>query len=171
MAFVAYGLSSTRPSPILCKRYFSKIETLKRDCLEIPEIVGLGQAGNEEAERDGMAMLEAFASALEVRPAYYTPHFVVLNFGFPSQMFDLLDATPGSDSTHILRQIVHVAAYPPDNTRHPAWNVNPDLDHLSWTNLPQELRKVRTSCAHISLNTRSPDRSTYGREMSVIHVF
>ena len=64
-------------------------------------------------------------------------------------MFDLLDATPSSSSTHILRQILHVAAYPSDNTRHPAWNVNPDFDHLSWSNLPQELRKVRTPYAFI----------------------
>ncbi|KAF9791872.1 hypothetical protein BJ322DRAFT_1322 [Thelephora terrestris] len=121
LAFVTYGLSSTRPSPILCKRYFSRIETLKRDSLEIPELVGLGQVSNEESERDGMAMLDAFAAALE--------------------MFDLLDTTPNPNQTHILRKILHVAAYPPDNTRHPAWNVKPDLDHLSWSNLPQELRK------------------------------
>jgi len=67
-----------------------------------------------------------------------------------SQMFDLLDATPGSSSTHVLRQVLHVAAHPSDNTRHPAWNVNSDLDHLSWSNLPQELRKVRTPCAYIA---------------------
>ncbi|KAF9648103.1 hypothetical protein BDM02DRAFT_2351326 [Thelephora ganbajun] len=120
-AFVTYGLPSTRPSPILCKRYFSKLEVLKRDSLETPELVGLGQISNEESETYGTAMLDAFACALE--------------------MFDLLDATPSSSSTHILRQIVHVATYPSDNARHPAWNVNPDLDHLSWSNLPQELRK------------------------------
>lgn len=157
LAFVTYGLSSTRPSPILCKRYFSKIETLKRDSLEIPELVGLGQVGNEESERDGMAMLDAFASALEVRSpklrttAFQTSQLLLL------QMFDLLDTTPNSNSTHILRKILHVAAYPPDNTRHPAWNVKPNLDHLSWSNLPQELRKVRTSCPHILLSARSPD--------------
>lgn len=67
MAFVTYGSSSTRPSPILCKRYFSKVQTLRRDSLEIPELVGLGQVSNEESERDGTAMLDAFASALEVR--------------------------------------------------------------------------------------------------------
>ena len=66
IAFVTYGLPSTRPSPILCKRYFSKPEVLKRDSLEIPELVGLGQISNEESERDGMAMLDAFACALEV---------------------------------------------------------------------------------------------------------
>jgi len=65
------------------------------------------------------------------------------------QIFDLLDATPGSSSGHTLRQILHVAAYSSDNARHPAWNVNPDLDHLSWSNLPQELRKVRTPRAYI----------------------
>lgn len=62
----------------------------------------------------------------------------------PSQMFDLLDAAPNSNSIHILRQILHVAAYPPGDARNPAWNVSPDFDHLSWSNLPQELRKVRT---------------------------
>ena len=34
--------------------------------MEIPELVGLGQISNEESERDGMAMLGAFAYALEV---------------------------------------------------------------------------------------------------------
>jgi len=64
-------------------------------------------------------------------------------------MFDLLDITPTSSSIHIIRQIIHIAAYPSDNTRHPAWNVNPEFDHLSWSNLPQELRKVRIPYAHI----------------------
>ena len=71
------------------------------------------------------------------------------------QIFDLLDATPVSSPSHTLRQILHVAAFPSDNARHPAWNVNPDLDHLSWSNLPQELRKVRTPRAYII--QRSPD--------------
>ena len=70
IAFVTYGLPSTRPSPILCKRYFSKLEVLKRDSLEVPELVGLGQVSNGESERDGTAMLDAFACALEVP----TPH-------------------------------------------------------------------------------------------------
>lgn len=79
-------------------------------------------------------------------------------------MFDLLDATPGSNPIHVLRNILHVAAYPPDNTRHPAWNVKPDLDHLSWSNLPQELRKVRTQCASILLNAHSPDHNQHMTE-------
>ena len=74
MALITYGLSSTRPSPIICRRYFGKIETLKRDSLEVPELIGLGQTSNEESERDGMAMLDAFAAALEVRSTRYTYH-------------------------------------------------------------------------------------------------
>jgi len=70
MAFVTYGLPSTRPSPILCKRYFGELEPLKRDCLEAPELVGLGQVNNEDSERHGTAMLDAFACALEVRSIY-----------------------------------------------------------------------------------------------------
>ena len=72
IAFVTYGLPSTRPSPILCKRYFAELESLKRDSLEIPELVGLGQVSNGESERDGTAMLDAFACALEVR-SFRTP--------------------------------------------------------------------------------------------------
>ena len=70
IAFVTYGLSSMRPSPILCKRYFSELEVLKRDSLEIPELVGLGQVSDEESERGGTAMLDVFACALEVCPLY-----------------------------------------------------------------------------------------------------
>ena len=77
IAFVTYGLPSTRPSPILYKRYFSKLEVLKRDSLEIPELVGLGRITNEESERDGMAILDGFACALEVS----TPHEPSLSKG------------------------------------------------------------------------------------------
>jgi mediator of RNA polymerase II transcription subunit 25 len=149
LAFVTYGLPSTRPSPILCKRYFSKLEVLKRDSLEVPELVGLGQVSDEDSERHGTAMLDAFACALEVRSPDTLSSFK-LSTHFSIQMFDLLDATPISNSTHTLRQILHVAAYPSDNARNPAWNVNPDLDHLSWSNLPQELQKVRTPCTYIA---------------------
>ena len=161
MAFVTYGLSSTRPSPILCKRFFSGLGTLKRDSLEIPELVGLGQVEDGDSERHGTAMLDGFACALEVRSPYTLTPFKALaptlSYRSPLQMFDLLDATPGSSSTHILRHILHVAAYPSDNARNPAWNVNPDLDHLSWSNLPLGLRKVRTPRAYILPNAHPPD--------------
>ena len=99
-------------------------------------------------------MLDAFASALEVRfPFHPTLSFDALNTWLPLQMFDLLDATPSSNPSHILRNIIHVAAYPPDNARNPVWNVDPDLDHLSWNNLPQELRKVRTQCGYTRLTS------------------
>ena len=40
--------------------------------MEIPELVGLGQVSDEELGRHGAAMLDAFASTLEVRlPCYY----------------------------------------------------------------------------------------------------
>jgi len=38
--------------------------------LEIPELVGLGKVNDEDSEKYGTAMLEAFASALEVRLPY-----------------------------------------------------------------------------------------------------
>ena len=139
-------------SPILRKRCFTRIEALKRDCLEIPQLVGLGQVGNEEAEKNRTAMLEAFTSALEVRPPYYTLRLMVLNFDLPAQVFDLLDTTPVSDSTRIPRRIVHVVTYPPSS-----WNVNPGLDHLSWNSLPQGMWKVRISCVYISLDACLPD--------------
>ena len=116
--------------------------------MEIPELVGLGQVSDEDSKKHGTAMLDAFACALEVCLPYTLPPFNPLTAHFFIQMFDLLDVTPSS--THILRQILHVAAYPPDNTRHPAWNVNPDFDHLSWSCLPQELRKVRTVYSHVA---------------------
>ena len=117
--------------------------------MEVPELVGLGQVSSEESGRDGTAMLDAFACALEVRSPCAPPFPQAPSAHFLLQMFNLLDATPSSNSIHVVRHILHVAAYPSDNTRNPAWNVNPDFDHLSWSNLPQELRKVRIPYARI----------------------
>lgn len=75
--------------------------------MEIPELVGLGQVSNEESQRDGTAMLDAFACALEVRPPHISPCLVLTGYSM-SQMFDLLDATPSPNSTHILRNSIPI---------------------------------------------------------------
>jgi hypothetical protein len=42
-------------------------------------------------------------------------------------------------------RVIHIAASPPDSSKHPHWNQSPPLDLLTWEVLPAEFRKVGIS--------------------------
>ena len=54
-----------------------------------------------------------------------------------------LNSSPQNDPQTISSYIIHMAAVPPDVSRQPLWNDNPDLDSLTWETLTTELRNVR----------------------------
>lgn len=65
IAFVTYALSNTVPSPVVAKRYFSLPSQASKELKEEPGRLGLGSTSTGGSV--GMAVLEGYAAALEVR--------------------------------------------------------------------------------------------------------
>ncbi|TFK66292.1 hypothetical protein BDN72DRAFT_844507 [Pluteus cervinus] len=131
MAFIAYATADTVPSPLVCKKYFSDIKSVSHHMKESPFRLGLGRC-NSGGSR-GMAALEGFVAAIE--------------------LFDVLsracDAPARSDVFHLF----HIAASPPDTTKHPQWNSTPHLDSITWDDLPLELTRRHISLSCIFLHS------------------
>lgn len=62
---MTYGIASTRPTPLLCERFFQPATQLNRELKEHPENLGIGFTG-VGANSGGMATLEGVVSVLEV---------------------------------------------------------------------------------------------------------
>lgn len=64
MAFVTYATADTRPSPLLCKRFFTDYQPVAREMKDAPDKLGIGST-NSGGTR-GMAALEGLVAAIEV---------------------------------------------------------------------------------------------------------
>lgn len=64
MAFVTYGLSDTRPTPLLTKRFFVPLQTVHKEIREQASNLGIGQTSSGGGR--GMAALEGLVAAVEV---------------------------------------------------------------------------------------------------------
>ncbi|EKM57894.1 uncharacterized protein PHACADRAFT_251806, partial [Phanerochaete carnosa HHB-10118-sp] len=123
IALVCYASSSTRPSPLLAKTYFTSLQNLFK--AKDPSTCGAGQTSRGGGR--GMAVLEGLVAAIE--------------------LFDVLTDYPKSAASknpalqNLIKHIVHVTACNPDSAERPTWNVNPALDQLTWEALPSELKK------------------------------
>jgi hypothetical protein len=66
------------------------------------------------------------------------------------EMFDILRGSPidrcmperGAGNQRLACHLIHIAACPPDASRHPVWNNNSKFDHVSWESLPKEFTQV-----------------------------
>ena len=66
MAWITYGTSETRPTPLLAKRFFAPAGELAGDMRQTPSRLGLGRTAG--AIPGGMAVLEGLVAAIEVGP-------------------------------------------------------------------------------------------------------
>ncbi|KIL67451.1 hypothetical protein M378DRAFT_159270 [Amanita muscaria Koide BX008] len=133
VAFVTYGLADMLQSPILCKRFFVDHLTVFKEMTESPGKLAFGQA-NTGGDK-GMAALEGHVAALE--------------------LFDVLNEPSQTKRGRVLSNfVIHVAACPPDVSRHPQWNNLTSLDNTTWETLPQEYQKRNISYNAIILNNQ-----------------
>ena len=65
IGFITYGLASSRPSPLLCQRFFLPSPPMNKEMKEEPAKFSIGQTGIG-ASSGGMAVLEGIVAALEV---------------------------------------------------------------------------------------------------------
>ncbi len=85
MGLVTYGTADLYPSPILTKRYFAHPQHVYKELREDPQKLGLGKTNS--GGKVGMAALEGYAAAIEVRSrCYKTGSACILIL---PQMFDL----------------------------------------------------------------------------------
>lgn len=64
MAWITYGTSETRPTPLLTKRFFAPAGELAGDMRQTHSRLGLGRTAG--AIPGGMAVLEGLVAAIEV---------------------------------------------------------------------------------------------------------
>ncbi|KAF9565425.1 hypothetical protein CPC08DRAFT_759610 [Agrocybe pediades] len=127
-AFVSYGAADHIPSPIITKRYFTDMQTFAK---ELPDFSRLGLGTTNAGGSRGMAALDGFVATLEL--------FDTLHNLYPQR-----DSSPKPVVSHI----IHIAACPPDASKHPTWNDSFLFDDLDWESLSLEMKK-----RHIQLNT------------------
>jgi hypothetical protein len=60
--------------------------------------------------------------------------------------------------------LIHVAAYDPDGSVHPLYNISSNLDDVSWTTVGEEMRKVN---AHIHSVLARPNLTAISRGISI----
>lgn len=63
LAIITYGTADTRPSPVLCTRFFVNPVAISKEMKETPFSLGVGVASQGER---GMAALEGYAATIEV---------------------------------------------------------------------------------------------------------
>lgn len=63
--FITYGLTSSRPSPLLCQRFFQPSLPMSKEMKEEPAKLSIGYTGIGSSS-GGMAVLEGIVAALEV---------------------------------------------------------------------------------------------------------
>ncbi|KAK0204626.1 hypothetical protein DFS33DRAFT_1321669 [Desarmillaria ectypa] len=132
MAFVSYGTADTRPTPLLCKRFFADFQPVTKLIKEEPSKLGVGLSSSGT---HGMSALEGFVAAVE--------------------MFDTLQSCyiPPDPNRPPLYHIFHIASSPPDHLEFPQHNQLPELDHITWDTLPAELQKRNINLSIINLDS------------------
>ena len=65
IGFITYGLASSRPSPLLCQRFFQPYPPMNKEMKEEPGKFSIGHTGIGSSS-GGMAVLEGIVAALEV---------------------------------------------------------------------------------------------------------
>lgn len=65
IGFITYGLTSSRPSPLLCQRFFQPSLPMSKEMKEEPAKLSIGYTGIGSSS-GGMAVLEGIVAALEV---------------------------------------------------------------------------------------------------------
>lgn len=65
IGFITYGLTSSRPSPLLCQRFFQSSLPMSKEMREDPAKLSIGFTGIGSSS-GGMAVLEGIVAALEV---------------------------------------------------------------------------------------------------------
>ncbi|KAF5359261.1 hypothetical protein D9756_003233 [Leucocoprinus leucothites] len=131
VAFVTYGTADTQPTPIVKTIYFTELRHIIQDIKDDSRRLGIGQTDSGSGK--GMAALEGFATILD--------------------MFDQLRNMGPKDSDC---RVVHIAASPPDSSEHPHWNQSPNLDSLTWENLPFEFKKRNIQLSGINTSPGLP---------------
>ncbi|KAK0450014.1 hypothetical protein EV421DRAFT_1295977 [Armillaria borealis] len=135
MAFVSYGTADTRPTPLLCKRFFADFQPVTKLIKEEPSKLGVGLSSSGT---HGMSALEGFVAAVE--------------------MFDTLQSCyiPPDPNRPPLYHIFHIASSPPDDLEFPQYNQLPELDRVTWDTLPSELQKRNINLSMINLDSSLP---------------
>lgn len=80
-------------------------------------------------------------------------------------MFDFLRTVSPKD---LDCRMIHIAASPPDSSKHPQWNSSPSLDSLTWELLPAELKKVSNRVLSPGLSLIDVQRNI---QLSGINIF
>ena len=65
IGFITYGLASSRPSPLLCQRFFQQFGSMNKEMKDESAKFSIGQTGIGSSS-GGMAALEGIVAALEV---------------------------------------------------------------------------------------------------------
>lgn len=65
IGLITYSDCQIHPNPILAKRFFAPVTMITKEFKEEPANLGLGRAAS--GGRRGMAVLEGYVAALEVR--------------------------------------------------------------------------------------------------------
>ncbi|KAI0316406.1 hypothetical protein OF83DRAFT_1284144 [Amylostereum chailletii] len=131
LAIITYGTADTRPSPVLCTRFFVNPVAISKEMRETPFALGVGVASQGER---GMAALEGYAATIEM--------FDTLKNDTDFRPLRPLSMNQEKETQkNYACHILHVATSKPDPTRHPVHNNSPALDDLTWDSLPAELKK------------------------------
>lgn len=133
LAFITYGVDSTRPNPLLCERFFQFPGQLQRELREEPSKLGIGQTGMG-ASSGGMAAIEGVVAALEMFDKLRSSIESIPSTNSQTQ-------NQSSRRAALISHVIHFAACPPDTSLNPMWNKDPNYDALTWRSLPEEFKK------------------------------
>ncbi|KAG6842103.1 hypothetical protein C0991_002757 [Blastosporella zonata] len=122
LAFITYAMADTRPSPLLCKRFFVDSSPVTMEMRDSPASLGIGSTNS--GGNSGMAALEGLVAAIE--------------------LFDVYMAVP-SKNKQLVNHIFHIASASPDSSVHPRYNDSPNFDYITWEAIPAELKKAAPS--------------------------
>ncbi|KAG5735637.1 hypothetical protein E4T56_gene6979 [Termitomyces sp. T112] len=128
LAFITYAMADTKPSPLLCKRFFLDYQPVTKEMRESPTSLGIGMT-NSGGNR-GMAALEGLVAAIEL--------FDVFTSAFPRGKL-------------VLSHIIHIASVSPDSSVHPRFNDSPKYDAMTWDTMADEMRNKSINFNTINL--------------------
>lgn len=137
MGFVTYATADTEPTPVLARRFFTDFPNITKEMREEASKLGIGHTASGGVH--GMSALEGLVAGIEVCLVLIcTTHTDTI------KLFDILCSSlpTEGDGKHVFH-IIHVAASPPDASKHPLWNTSTLLDDATWDTLPSEMRKAR----------------------------
>ncbi|KAF9650243.1 hypothetical protein BDM02DRAFT_3268153 [Thelephora ganbajun] len=142
IGFITYGLASSRPSPLLCQRFFQPSVLMNKEMKDEPVKFSIGHTGIGSSS-GGMAVLEGIVAALEMFDKLRQ------SIGVPPGQSQIQQ--PNKPPMTLISHIIHLAAAPPDGSLHPVWNANSKFDQLTWSTLQDEFKQRQMNYSIVTI--------------------